>query len=397
MSFKHDKFDASPVMRSLEKLAISKGMMKPEVVVKQASSIKDLTPTSDFTQNLLKLCSGLRSSGFEKQADELEVKYLQFKQAGVDIYNTSKETGEDLVDFAHPKGSHKLDGVDGDAVVETIVEQKAIIEKIVGKTPTGKLASKDIINLVKVALAEEDQFSKESLNKKIDYHVDLLRKYLNEALNQSRAIGGKANEQIMSLVYEYIRTRETSNLLTAKRKLKDLIKELDPGYFKGFLGGVYPEQWTFMKPMFDEATKSLDEIIMAAERLEKITNQDKINSLKDKISPAPTLSSPTAVPAPNGTPTTSQKPIQDNSLVDKINEGLSIVNSYLNYIGKVPDLDEEDKATGKKILNDIKSKIEAASVKYTALKDKSISEPEVDAQIKRLDNFKKKWFKSNGS
>jgi hypothetical protein len=68
------------------------------------------------------------------------------------LYETTKEKGEDLVDAAHPKGSHKLEGVDGDATVETILDQHSKIVDIINKKPTGKLASsRDIINAVKKA------------------------------------------------------------------------------------------------------------------------------------------------------------------------------------------------------------------------------------------------------
>lgn len=156
MSLKHLKFEDSFTMRSLEKLAISKGMIKPDAVVKNASQSEfgqDLEPTKDLVQNILKLCDGLRASGFEKQADALEFKFVQFKKEANELYNTSKEVGEDLVDAAHPKGSYKLEGVAGDATVETIIDQKKKIQDIVNKKPTGKLANnKDIINAVKLSL-----------------------------------------------------------------------------------------------------------------------------------------------------------------------------------------------------------------------------------------------------
>lgn len=156
MSLKHLKFEDSFTMRSLEKLAISKGMIKPDAVVKNASQSQlgqDLEPTKDLVQNILKLCDGLRASGFEKQADALEFKFVQFKKEANELYNTSKEVGEDLVDAAHPKGSYKLEGVAGDATVETIIDQKKKIQDIVNKKPTGKLANnKDIIKAVKLSL-----------------------------------------------------------------------------------------------------------------------------------------------------------------------------------------------------------------------------------------------------
>jgi len=63
MTFKHVKFEDSPTMRALEKVAKEKGLVKPESLQKRASIPKkaDYTPTSDFMENIFKLCAGLRS------------------------------------------------------------------------------------------------------------------------------------------------------------------------------------------------------------------------------------------------------------------------------------------------------------------------------------------------
>ena len=171
MTFKHIKFDDSPVMRSLERIAKEKGMVKESLLEKIASRsamVKkaDLTPTTNLMENLIKLCSGLREEGFDKYADELESTFMMFKQAQT-LYETSKETGEDLVDMAHPKGSHTLEGVSGDAVFETIIDQQLKDIKMVEKKPTGKLSNaNEIIRAVKMCLAEDVTISTEDLMKK---------------------------------------------------------------------------------------------------------------------------------------------------------------------------------------------------------------------------------------
>lgn len=156
MTFKHTKFD-SPTLRALEKIAVEKGLVKPAPLEKKAATKKaDYTPTPDLMENILKLCAGLRAKGLTKQAAEVETAFLNYKQAQT-LYETSKEKGEDLIQAAHPKGSHKLEGVDGEeATVEDIIEQQLKMMKVVEKKPTGKLASsKSILNAVKVVLAEE--------------------------------------------------------------------------------------------------------------------------------------------------------------------------------------------------------------------------------------------------
>jgi len=156
MTFKHVKFEDSPTMRSLERVAKEKGLVKSEPMVKQAAKQEDLAPTADLMTNVLKLCDGLRKAGMDKYADEVETNFLNYKQAQT-LYETSKEKGEDLVHDAHPKGSHKLEGVEGEeATVEDIIDQHSKIEEVATKEPKATLASSlDILKAVKVALADD--------------------------------------------------------------------------------------------------------------------------------------------------------------------------------------------------------------------------------------------------
>lgn len=154
MTFKHVKFEDSPTMRALEKVAKEKGLVKDEPLKKTASVPKkpDYTPSNNLMENVLKLCAGLRKQGLVKEASELETNFLNYKQAQT-LYETSKEKGEDLVQAAHPKGSHKLEGVEGnEAVVEDILEQHMKHIQMVEKKPTGKLSTAQAIRKVKVAL-----------------------------------------------------------------------------------------------------------------------------------------------------------------------------------------------------------------------------------------------------
>lgn len=162
MTFKHMKFEDSPTMRALEKVAKEKGLVKPETLQKSAAVTKkaDYTPTANLMENIFKLAAGLRAIGLTKEATEVETNYLKYKQAQT-LYETSKEKGEDVLQEAHPKGSHKLEGVDGEeATVEDIIDQHLKMMKVVEKKPTGKLSeakSKDILKAVRIALAGTDE------------------------------------------------------------------------------------------------------------------------------------------------------------------------------------------------------------------------------------------------
>lgn len=155
MTYKHIDFSSSPTMRSLERVAKEKGWIKEEPLTKTAAVKTDLTPSNSLLDNVLKLCAGLRDRGFEKQASELEINLLNYKQAQT-LYETTPEKGEDLVHAAHPQGSHKLEGLDAEndgAVVEDILDQHAKNLQMIEKKPTGKLASiSEAIEAVKVAI-----------------------------------------------------------------------------------------------------------------------------------------------------------------------------------------------------------------------------------------------------
>lgn len=189
------KFEDSPTMRALEKVAKEKGLVKPESLEKKAALTKkaDYTPTPDLMENIFKLCAGLRSNGLVKEANEIETNYLNYKKAQT-LYETSKEKGEDLVQAAHPKGSHKLEGVEGEeAVVEDIIEQHLKMMKSVEKKPTGKLASKDILKAVKMALGQEvapDQ-TEEEISRQINELAGRILTSFNSLMARIKNYGGE--------------------------------------------------------------------------------------------------------------------------------------------------------------------------------------------------------------
>ena len=152
MTYKNTKFNESPVMRSFEKLAVKKGLVKPEEIKKTASKKSlDLTPGPNFEENILKLCAGLRDAGFTKQAVEVETKFFNLKKA-VHLYDTHGETGDDVIQAAHPDGSHQMKDIDGDAMVETILDKHKAIQNMLAKEPNGKLATaRNLAKVIKTA------------------------------------------------------------------------------------------------------------------------------------------------------------------------------------------------------------------------------------------------------
>jgi len=262
MTFKHVKFEDSVTMRSLERVARDKGWLPPEKSLSKIASLNetDLSISVNLTENIMKLCSGLRASGLNAYADDVESKFMSYKRAQT-LYETSKEKGEDLVDAAHPKGSHKLGDMDGDGVIETIIDQHLAGIKLTEKKPTGKLASKDILKSVKVVLAqaanptvvqglntilssvqtifalhEEQSF----LTRPITFGKDKLIGYINQAISNA---GNPASlEQILPRI---------------KLGLDNFYGAFKPG---SVIGGVSDETWAGMTPLFAKANTALSAV-----------------------------------------------------------------------------------------------------------------------------------------
>lgn len=262
MTFKHVKFEDSPTMRALEKVAKEKGLVKPETLQKQASVSKtaDYTPSNDLLENILKLCSGLRAQGLKEVAAELETKFLNYKQAQT-LYETSTEKGEDLINAAHPKGSHKLENVDGDeAVVENVLDIHDKLLEMVNKKPTGKLSNaKQIIKEVKRVLAQDASGLSEisSLANAAYAKVYSIVTEANAELTFSATVFANDFHAKISVPTVY-------NLDEAKTIIKHLYKRLNPSFVTGGslgAGGVSAYTWERLQGRFNDAISLLDQAI----------------------------------------------------------------------------------------------------------------------------------------
>jgi len=65
---------------------------------------------NDVKSNVLVLCAKLREDGFERHAANLETKLLSYIKASsaASLYNIQDETGEELLELAHPEGSVEI-------------------------------------------------------------------------------------------------------------------------------------------------------------------------------------------------------------------------------------------------------------------------------------------------
>jgi hypothetical protein len=380
-------------MRSLEKLAKEKGTFKHEPAIKKQSekAPQDLTVSTNLTQNILRLCAGLSSKGFDSFANEIEDNFIQYKKANT-LYNTSKETGEDLVDQAHPKGSHKLDGVAGDkAVFESILTRHLKMVDVVNKKPTGKLASASkIINAVKLVFAQD-------ANKLNDLYTEassILSKFRQIYSDISRKSGGENNDNdamfnALSLTLNNKKVYSASEMENSLTNLLDDLKEdMSPGIFSS---GATQQKWeNEIMPIFDYGYAQANSFKSIIENIRRIETDNLRNSVKSKYDPALPAGSPTA----NNT-----KPVSENQndVAAKFQSAINTIKQYRERLSVGFDQELQTKLGGW-LEQQALPFAQTALTNYNKLENKSDPfivkgyNDKYEILKNKLDAFSQKWF-----
>jgi hypothetical protein len=335
MTFKHIKFDESATMREFERIGVAKGIIKEESILEKLAARKpikkaNLDPTSNLTENVIKLCSGLREGGLEAYAEELEQAFMIYKRSD-NLYNVTKEEGEDLIDAAHPKGSHKLDGVDGDATIETVIDQHLADIKMIGKQPTGKLTTAaEVIAAVKMVLGQtvvnKDEI--EDKNNKISILLSqvaaLMRTYYSQA-NEYLTISMPT--KIFGMIEMAKRDPTFTNLKEIKTHILELERRVKPGWIFGLSDDEDGHRkWNTLVPRITNSIRYINTAIGIANEISdiKAARSEKlyIEEQNDSEKPA----TPVATVAPAAPPASPAKPA---------NEGAVILNQLDELEGKV--------------------------------------------------------------
>lgn len=123
---RHIKLPKSSVKDSFKEIALEKKWINPEQIEKKAS-ITDLSLTDSLDANISKLIIGLKDSNLDKFAEEIRYHFLNYKKAENDLYNVTKNEYSKYINLAHPKGSHKMENMEGDAVVEDLYDTQSAI------------------------------------------------------------------------------------------------------------------------------------------------------------------------------------------------------------------------------------------------------------------------------
>lgn len=213
------------IMASLE------GKQAKEIDIKQLMQSGD--GKVGFEEKILNLCNGLRTKGFSNYAEQLETKFLIYKQAKVHLYRAHDEDGEDLVNEAHPDGDvHMADAENGYGDVHTTVNKHKKIVEIIEKVPTGKLAS--VVNNCKIALGDIEVVpptSEVPVEKAVEYAkkaIDLVDSTVEE-LKKNVLAGSKGVIDIASTQLYH----KLSTLQLNARNLKSSFGMVNLGSFGG--------------------------------------------------------------------------------------------------------------------------------------------------------------------
>jgi hypothetical protein len=287
---------------------------------------------------------------------------MEYKRAS-SLYQTSKETGEDVVDQAHPKGSHEISNVEGDAVVETILDQHLKILTVVNKKPTGKLANNlDILKAVKKVLAQ--QLSINDYLQKMKVSAKAVNQGFHSASVLTRPITfvtGELLDAVNSLTKDNVNFESLNNIYLL---ITNTRKELKP--VAGGLLGIEGDKWQFIESHLNEI-------------------QDGVYKIQEMLK----------------NPPKAQEPVVDPS-IDSFNKQLDSLLSTLTAWGNIvqtdPSSNAQEKEAGIKWINDKRVSIMNLKTRFDAM-DNTTKLVSLNGQRRRLQDitaefpeFKKNWI-----
>jgi hypothetical protein len=332
MTYKNVKFEESLVMRSLEALAVKKGLISNDPVVKQASKVEPLV--KDLNQKIMKLCSGLRQEGLTSYANELESKFLLLKKA------------ENILDEAHPDGSVDLKDMEGDATIEDLKDQKKKIEDIIKKTPKGKFAN-DIINLVKIVLADESRDDLENVIETNLKKVLFTWQQIDSLIKKDKDLYGIgfAGSTVRVLYYERVSSK-INELLGARPATIDNLDKLNnyidtaseiikpvPGFISPFIGGASND----LHAQVNDKLLSLKAFIKEARQA-----REKVNAQTGSA-----IGNPTTENTKQGPVTIPEVTLEANKIEMECDKLQDLIKMYEAQVQASLELDDTEKENAK--------------------------------------------------
>ncbi len=355
MTYKKIKFEDSAVMRSLEKLAVKNGLIKPDAMKKEAAAkVEGYAPTENLGQNILKLCSGLRARGLGKYAAEVENKFIALKTAESIEYSN-------MLNDAHSEGSHKMKDMEGDATIETLEDRQKKIQEIVDKTPKGKFAARDAINLVKITLGQAAlgpaAVTEESLTAELN---SLMENFVVESHKLQKEVEKEvtfSSDQGWSNIYFWAKNPTIDHLENIKEHLIRLKRRYAPHL--GGATGVTKETWSVVGDSFDKLESTIDRALTSRSRLNKL-RKGKFEMNQD--APASSVAVPGVTPAAPAAKVVSPVAI-------KVKANIDVIKRYMAQVSADLEMSPKDKNDASNWLKDTGEKFEAQLSAFNLIPD----------------------------
>jgi hypothetical protein len=293
---------------------------------------------------------------------------MMLKKAETDLYNFNKETGEDVINTAHPEGSNDV-GLGPDAEVETQLDQQRKILDVIRKQPKGKLASKTAISAVKLILAQQQPTAPVDSEKTVESAQASALKYVEvifkiweqidelvkkDGLDQY-STGFKLPLGVPSIATNYASARKKlrqvfaksdlslEDIATIRSAINSVLYWLNPNSGIG-LAGASADTWAKIEPMLKHILngplKLAERKIRLSLTLESKENDKEIDkeikSIDSDVTygdtrPPSNSSNPHTVSGPtNQTSTDLKKP-----LLDRLHVLKNKLNTYNYYVRNV--------------------------------------------------------------
>lgn len=381
MTFKHADSRESSVYRALEKIAYEKGLVKPETINKTASKkVIDLAAGPNLMENILKLCSALREEGLDRQASELERNLMICKAASKGTPEVDPET----IQQAHPKGSVRVSNLDGDAVVEDILDQHLEILNVALKPAKGRISTaSEVIKQVKIVLAEE------SSQELVGEALALLKRIEDVAASDADA-GSFAVPIATVRAYLNMRPLTLDAIKSASASIASMKSQMEPGWLtenaRSLSAALSQDAWRRVSetefPRLESIMIKLNSIRESELNIENLARQENIRnknfnapsgpnetslSNKDYLTLAPPVKI-TKLPKNTDTPGPDRDLFQ---FIDESDRAIKRLEKWDGDITATPEnnLDSEDKNNAKRWISSKKNKIDALVKQFNAIDD----------------------------
>jgi len=230
--------------------------------------VDDMAMVASAVSELTSLANDLEEMGEEKVALAIDEQLKLYKEATDKLYDVIGETGEQLINSAHPGGGPTLvPAAEEGGKVETIVEEhKKVVDKTL-KQPTGKVAE-ILTKLIVTANQLEDAGDIEAA-KLVDKTIGEVQQAIDPFVNRS-AVSETANSEDNEVSVKIAANKELDKYIGLWDKAMHIYNSLYKDIF-GFATGSFRLR---LKPDVTEGVRALREAFKSA--LPKINDTSSV-------------------------------------------------------------------------------------------------------------------------